>query len=171
MESLILTLLTIVCVVLSVAFVGALRSIAELRMRLLGYGERPGQGTMRIDAGRPIPRALAENLPEGTGAGIVAFLSETCSTCWELAGELHLFEGGHVSAVLPGSVSSSMRERLGPDIQLMEPEVGLEISEDMQINMTPVVVLHENGLVIGSAVGQGAESIADLTNLWKITVT
>ncbi|MGZ5384215.1 MAG: hypothetical protein ACXWH0_09555 [Acidimicrobiia bacterium] len=37
--------------------------------------------------------------------------------------------------------------------------------------MTPVVVLHQDGFIVGSAVGEGAESVAALDKLWKITVS
>ncbi|MGZ5414990.1 MAG: hypothetical protein ACXWDC_07865 [Aeromicrobium sp.] len=123
---------------------------------------------MRIDSGMPLPDRLVEALAAGAEAGIVAFLSETC---WDLAGELGRFRGGPVLAFFAGHVSGAMRSRLGEGVAIADPAVGRDVSEELRINMTPVVVLHQDGFIVGSAVGEGAESVAALDKLWKITVS
>jgi hypothetical protein len=87
MLTVLLVLLTVSCALLTVAFLGALRTLAAVRLQLHGYGGA-GTAAMRIDFGRKLPDALVAAFPRSDGDGLVAFLSGDCETCWGLADEL-----------------------------------------------------------------------------------
>ena len=167
MVTVLLVLLTAACVLLTIAFLGALRTLTALRLRLHGYGGA-GTAAMRIDYGRRLPDSLIEAFPGPAGDGLVAFLSTDCETCWNLAGELGSIRKCPVVACVVGAEEGegALRDRFGSDVIVAPRTLARGAAEEMRIDATPVVVLHRDGYIVASAIGTGVQDGADIERLW-----
>lgn len=165
MLTVLLVLLTVSCALLTVAFLGALRTLAAVRLQLHGYGGA-GTAAMRIDFGRKLPDALVAAFPRSDGDGLVAFLSGDCETCWGLADELGAVGKCPVVACLVGGDEKGLGERLGPGVIVAPRELARDVAEELRIDATPVVVLHRDGYIVASAIGTGVRDREDIDRLW-----
>jgi hypothetical protein len=158
--------LTITCVALTIAFLGTLRGIAEVRLRLAGAGAEGNQ--FRLDAGTGLPEGLLAVLPDPRRLSLLLFLSEDCPACWKLLDDLRAapIEGAQVAICINSDDPKRIRARLGPRVTNVDGPLAAQIFKQFNINTTPVAVVHRDGYVVGSAYGASAESIDTLRRLW-----
>ena len=157
--------LTFTCVALTVGFLGTLRGIAEVRLRLAGAGNTQ----FRLDAGTGLPEPLLAALADPRALGVLIFLSEDCGACWQLVDELPnlQLDGAPVTVCLIHADTGKMRDKLGPGFNVVEADVAAQAARHLRIDSTPIVVVHRDGYVVGSAHGSSAESIGTLQRLWS----
>lgn len=158
--------LTLACVALTFGFLGTLRGIAEVRLRLVGAGTEGTQ--FRLDAGTGLPEVLLAALPDPRRLGMLLFLSEDCAACWKLLDDLSTvpIEGAPVTICI-NSIDTKMRAKLAPTVTLVDGDVAAQAFKQFKIDSTPVAVVHRDGYVVGSAYGSSAESIETLQRLWS----
>ena len=78
-----LTILPVlVCVGMTVAVLGALRGIADIRIQLAGGGtDAESLANDKLMPGKPIPAGLRSQLPWGDEDTLVVFVSSHCEIC------------------------------------------------------------------------------------------
>lgn len=159
--------LTLTCAALTVGFLGTLRGIAEVRLRVLGAGRSDAQ--FRLDAGTALPEQLIAVLPDPRALGLLAFLSEGCAACWELIENLPklALNGTQIIYCVAKHADGKMRSRLGSDAIVVQQSVAEQVFKHFRIDSTPVVVLHRDGQVLGTAHGSAAQSIEGIYRLWS----
>lgn len=165
MIEILLIVLTLSTVMLTIAFLGALRGVAELRLRLQGHGRDLLTARMRVEEGRPLPPVLAPYVP-AVGNFVVAFLSSQCEACWRLSGDLRSFTEAPVFAALLGADVTSLRERLDGSATEVPASAGTDAAREMNIEVTPVVVFFRDRFVVGSSWGDAAGSEKDIREVW-----
>jgi len=158
---------TLVCVVLTVALLGALRGIAELRLRLLRIGGGMDQ-QFRIDAGHDVPAVVAAALPDPRSTTLIAMLSDDCPACHTVADVLlELFDDPRDVVVGLSRELGALRSRLDGHVTFMTPEATAEAMAAWHLSSTPVVVVQRGGVVVGSAYGPSVQSVDELRDLWE----
>jgi hypothetical protein len=167
---LILVALTGAVVLLTVAFLGTLRGLAEMRLRLAGH-DFTGLEPMRVDPGRPLPDELKAAFPAWTaGPGGILFLADDCPTCLRLASELGSFL--HADRLLVCHVAgpgTAIRERLPAAVTEIPEPVAAGVLSGLNVTMTPVVVLQQDGYIVARGVADGAETLEAIAHLWSVT--
>jgi hypothetical protein len=154
----------------TVAFLGTLRGLAEMRLRLAGH-DFTGLEPMRTDPGRPLPEELKAAFPAWTAApGGILFLADDCPTCLRLAGELGSFP--HVDRLLFCPVTGDgreIRERLPAAVTEVPEPVAVGLVDALNVWVTPVLVLQQDGYIVARGLASGAESLEAIENLWTVT--
>jgi hypothetical protein len=158
--------LTLTCVALTIAFLGTLRGIAEVRLRLAGAGADESQ--FRLDAGTGLPEGLLAVLPDPRRLSLLLLLSDDCPACWKLLDDLRAapIDGAQLATCINSDDSRKIRARLGPRATIVDGLLAGQIFKQFKINATPVAVVHRDGYVVGSAYGSSAESVDALRRLW-----
>jgi hypothetical protein len=147
----VLGILTAVCVLLTVVFLGTLRGVVELRLMLkgsIGSAAHP-----RLDAGFPIPDVLLRALPEPQNTALIVFISEGCEPCRELVALLPGLPADQVLACIMGADKGEIRSRLASDVIVAESKTSSRAFEELKLKATPVAVIQHGGRVIGHAQG------------------
>jgi hypothetical protein len=150
------------CGVLTVATIGLYRSVADVRLYLSGH--RSEKGTLIAD-GLELPIDSGVLSLDQTGSGLLLFMRSSCPMCAELANEISTrrsslpitiaVEGDTRLPAMPESVS-----HVGTDL-------AAQLFEMLRITETPLALLLQDQLIRGSAMGDGARSLAQLTHLWN----
>lgn len=162
MTAVLAVVLTVSCIALTVAFLGTLRTAAELRLRIAGAGDE--SGAFRLDAGTSLSEKLLSSLPDLHAVGLLLFLSEDCSTCWQLVEQFHLLGLGDapLAVCIIGRDKGDMRRRFPPKVLIIEPSIARDAARHFNIDTTPIAVVHRDGYVVGSARGGGIDRIQRL---------
>ena len=152
----ILLVLTAATALLTVAFLGTLRGLAEMRLRLAGH-DFTGLEPMRTDPGRPLPEDLKAAFPAWAAApGGILFLADDCPTCLRLAGEL--------GEIVP--IVDDLRPEVAAGVQdgLRRPGEGDHRRPDVggDLLLGPLA-RHARGLA------SGAETLEAIEHLWNVT--
>jgi hypothetical protein len=159
----VLSLLTVVCLLLTVVFLGTLRGVVELRLMLkgsIGSAAHP-----RLDAGYPVPDVLLRALPEPQNTALIVFISEGCEPCSELVGLLPELRADQVLACVMGTDKGEIRGRLGADVIIADSATSSRAFEELKLKATPVAVVQHGGRIIGHA--QGLATTGDPTELQR----
>src|SRR2546430_3860551 len=158
--------LTVSCAALTVAFLGTLRGIAEVQLRVRGVGS---ENKFRLNAGTSLPDVLMPSLSNPRALGLLLFVSEGCSACWQILEELpKLNLGGAPVAVCRTSAGpGTMRERFASSqVTWIEETIAIQVVQQLGITSTPVIIVHRDGYVVGTAHGSSAESMDTIRRLW-----
>jgi hypothetical protein len=168
MMLLILVAMTAVVVVLTLSFLGTLRGIAELRLRILGH-DFTGREPMRVDPGRGLPIELTTAFPVWTKSqGAILFLADDCSACLKLADDLRSLRHAEQFLVCPTSKSRERLEALVPaSMTMLSEELAAHVTSNLNVTMTPVAVIQQDGYIVGRGFGPGAETIEAIEHLWS----
>ena len=162
--------LVVMCVVLTVAFLASLRGIAELRLRLAVDSGLTGPPHLVI--GRRLPDQLLERLGEHQTESIVAFLSGTCGSCLQLAGELDRTAAPVVACVVgPPDETERVLAAMPDGIPVITGDVAEQLRIDMTVQTFPTAVVQRDGYIVVIGQGSGADAAADLDDLWRQGVT
>lgn len=166
----VLLALTAATVLLTVAFLGTLRGIAEMRLRLAGH-DFTGLEPMRTDPGRPLPEELKAAFPAWTKApGGILFLADDCATCLRVAGELGSFT--HADRLLLCRVTgdgTEIRKRLPAAVTDIPEPLAAGLVDAWNVTMTPVVVLQQDGYIVARGLASGADTLEAIESLWDVT--
>ena len=166
----VLLALTAATVLLTVAFLGTLRGIAEMRLRLAGH-DFTGLEPMRTDPGRPLPEELKAAFPAWAAApGGILFLADDCPTCLRLAGELGSFP--HLDRLLFCPVAgdgTEIRVRLPTAVTEIPEPVAAGLLGALNVWITPVLVLQQDGYIVARGLASGAETLEAIEHLWNVT--
>lgn len=165
MQTAVVVVLTATCVILTIALLGALRGIAELRLRLVRAGSG-ADGQLHLSAGRVLPDLLTAALPD-EGYTLVAFLSDECETCWQVAAHLRELDVPVVVALEKDT--GDLRNRLDGHATFLPAEVAHSSTAELNITFTPVAVVVREGTVAGVAYGESVEDLSNLTQFWTLT--
>jgi hypothetical protein len=162
MATVLAIVVTLSCIALTIAFLGTLRTAAELRLRIAGAGDQ--SSGFRLDAGTGLPERLLASMPDLRAFGLLLFLSEDCSSCWQLVERLPLlgFGNGPVTVCVIGRDNGEMRRRLPSKTLVVEPSIARDAARHFNIDSTPTAVVHRDGYVVGSARGGGIERVQQL---------
>jgi hypothetical protein len=155
---------TVMCGVLTVAFLGTLRTLTQLRLRLAGYGEGALPTSALLGAGVALPAELVDAIPDPGDDAIVAFLSGTCESCWSLADELGRVDVDQVLACVVDE-ADELAERLPARVTIVEPSAAARAAESLGIDVTPVVIHQRDGYVVGASYGSSAHTVSDVNAL------
>jgi hypothetical protein len=155
--------MTAMCVLLTVAFLGALRGVAELRLHLRGYAPA-GLESLRLAAGNELPEQLVGALPRPGDDALIVFLSSGCQSCWELAVQLEEVGVDQVLACMLAE-DQGLRDRLPTSATVAELGVARSAADALGVRSTPLVVLQRDGYILGTAAGVSAQSAKDLQRL------
>ena len=162
-----LAVLTATCCALTVALLGALRGVAELRLRLVRAGSVSGDG-FRLDSGRVLPELLEAALPaEPT---LVGFVSDDCHACRRLMDELDrlALPPDRVVLAVTGKDTGELRRRA--TASFLPDETAHAAAHELGLDFTPVVIIAANGAVAAVAYGESLHSREELQRLWEQTV-
>lgn len=162
-----LGVLTAVCVLLTVAFLGILRGVVELRLQMSG---RVGTSAAspELIAGRELPGALLRMLPNPQQPALIAFVSDGCSACEQMVALLPAIPVTTVACVL-GKDSGEIREHLGSEVIVSDPADAQTAARALKLTTTPVVLLQHAGRVMGSASGMSTQTADELQRWWDHT--
>jgi len=163
MITIVLVLLTVTCALLTVVFLGTLRGIAELRLRLSG---RTDASHTFIDAGTALPASLLQALPDPEAATLIAFVSDGCDACKELATLLPTVPVPVVAGIL-GHDGGDIRSHLGDDTVFVEAAITADVAREWSINGSPLIILQASGRVVGSAYGVSTRTADELQLWWQ----
>lgn len=162
-----LAVLTATCCALTVALLGALRGVAELRLRLVRAGSVSGDG-FRLDSGRVLPDLLSAAVPaEPT---MVGFVSDDCPACLHLLDELdHLgLPAGRLVLAVTGKDTGELRRRAA--VPVLPAEAAYAAAHDLGLDFTPIVIIAADGAVAAVAYGESLRSGDELRRLWDQTI-
>src|SRR5438132_923063 len=123
--------LTVSCAALTVAFLGTLRGIAEVQLRVRGVGS---ENKFRLNAGTSLPDVLMPSLSNPRALGLLLFVSEGCSACWQILEELpKLNLGGAPVAVCRTSAGpGTMRERFASSqVTWIEETIAIQVVQQL----------------------------------------
>jgi hypothetical protein len=152
------------CVVLTIAFLGCLRGIAELRLRLTGRGVDPAS---QLIIGRKLPELLVRLIPEPAADALVVFMSSSCGTCLGLAAELDKLAGRQVVACVLGDDSAALVGMLPPYVTVIQGGQAEAVDKELPMAMWPSAILQRDGFMMAVAMGGDANSAAALEQLWE----
>lgn len=173
MVRLVAVALVAICVVLTVAFLAALRGIAELRLRLAQDGGAAGPPKLVI--GRRLPDSVVEALAGPAGLGpqsLVVLLSTTCGSCLRLASELGRVQAPLVACVVgePGPTADHVRAAVPAGVPVIAGDLARQIRTDLNIHTFPTAVVQRDGYIVATGQGSGADAAANLDHLWRQAV-
>lgn len=162
-----LGVLTAVCVLLTVVFLGTLRGIVELRLQMSG---RVGTSAAspELVAGRQLPVALLRVLPDPQQPALIAFVSDGCGACEQMAALLPAIPVTTIACVL-GKDTGDIRQHLGSEVIVSDPADTQAAARALKLTTTPVVLLQHAGRVVGSAFGVSTQTVDELQRWWDHT--
>jgi hypothetical protein len=165
--------LVAMCVVLTVAFLAALRGVAELRLRLAQDGGAAGLPKLVI--GRRLPDSAVEALAGLAGLGpqsLVVLLSTTCGSCLRLAGELGRVSAPVVACIVgePGPAAEDVRAAVPAGVPVIADDPARQIRSDLNVHTFPTAILQRDGYIVATGQGSGADAATDLEHLWRQAV-
>lgn len=166
----IIVILTITCCALTVALLGALRGIAELRLRLVRAGSGADKG-FRLDSGLVLPEILVAALPDPRAVTLVGFVSDDCAACLALLDQLERLDlaPDRMALAVTGRDTGELRRRFEDRAAILAPEVSRACAEELGLDITPVVVIAAGGVVAAVAHGDSLQSVSELRRLWETT--
>jgi hypothetical protein len=166
----IIVILTAGCCVLTVALLGALRGIAELRLRLVRAGSGADKG-LRLDSGRVLPEILVAALPDPRAATLVGFVSDDCAACLTLLDNLDRLDlpPDRVALAVTGKDTGELRGRFEGRAVILPSEVSHACADELGLEVTPVVVIAAAGAVAAVGYGDSLLSLDELRRLWETT--
>jgi hypothetical protein len=169
--TIIIVILTISCCALTVALLGALRGIAELRLRLVRAGSGADKA-LRLDSGRVLPEILVAALPDPHAATFVGFVSDDCAACLALLEQLDRLElpPDRVVLAVTGKDTGEVRRRFEGRAAILPSEVAHAGADELGLEVTPVVVIAAAGAVAAVGYGDSLLSLTELRRLWETTV-
>lgn len=141
--------LALACFALTVATLGALRGVAELRLRL-----EQGVSLFEQDwimAGKWLPASITERIARPDGESVILLLSEGCSSCRKAARLVMATTPLRVSAIIAGNSDLS----LGSDVEVISGSEGIAVLEELEVMDVPVAIHQRDGTILGSARGPG----------------
>ncbi|MFF5182090.1 hypothetical protein ACFY2Q_29120 [Micromonospora sp. NPDC000316] len=165
--------LVAMCVVLTVAFLAALRGVAELRLRLAQ--DDGAAGPPKLVIGRRLPDSVVEALA-GLGElgprSLVVLLSTTCGSCLRLAGELGRVQAPLVACVIgePGPTADDVRASVPAGVPVIAGDVARQIRTDLNLHTFPTAIAQRDGYIVATGQGSGADTAANLDHLWRQAV-
>jgi hypothetical protein len=172
MMLLVLVALTAAVVLLTIAFLGTLRGLAEMRLRLAGHDFTGTDAeAMRTDPGRPLPAKLEAAFPAWTAApGGILFLADDCATCLRLAGELDSLPFADRLLVCHVGGDGAVTSKRLPETVTQIPEPIAEgLVSFLNIRLTPLLVLQQDGYIVGRGFAEGADTPQAIEHLWTVT--
>lgn len=167
MTTVITAALSLTCAVLTVALLGALRGIAELRLRLVRAGSG-ADGSFRLASGRVAPDLLNDALtPRIIGDALVAFLADDCEGCWEVAENLKQLGVAPSNLAIALDVDrGELRQELAPHGWFLPAEVAKSAALELGIDFTPVLIIVRDDAIVGVAYGTSVTSLDELRRFW-----
>lgn len=154
--------------VLTVTLLGGLKQLAEIQVAFLQGREvsTTRDVTPVIPSGVSLPTAVLDCLPAIEGRRLIAVLSEGCPQCVAAA---RLLASRPESPLAVGILGPNRGEVLSI-LPSTHTELSLAavsaLSEEMHVVHPPVVIVEENGMVIGSGHSDGVTSEESLSILW-----
>jgi len=164
MITIVLVVLTAVCALLTVAFMGALRGIVEMRLQITGRGET-SPASMALMAGRELPGPLLRTLPDPMKPALIAFVSEGCDACEQMVALLPMVPVTTIACVL-GKDTGEIRKLLDSRVIVADADFGDSAARALKLTATPVIILQYAGRVVGSASGVSTQTADELQRWW-----
>jgi hypothetical protein len=163
LETALLVVTAVAVATLTIAVLGLLRRVTDLRLLLSGHGD-VRRSSLRLVAGRQVPP-----LPDDPLAGdvLLVFASPGCDTCAALLGELDRVAGGGRVAVVPVDATAASLLPLAADgVEVLDDASAGVLVEDLAIDATPYVVALRDRFVLGHAHGESIASASQVQAFW-----
>ena len=159
LETALLVVTGVAVIGLTVAVLGLLRRVTDLRLLLSGHSEAP-RSQLRMVAGRELPAGAVD------GDALLVFATAGCDSCTALLGELDHVRGGTVVVVPADGDAAELRPLVAEGVPLLDDGEARRLVDDLGIDTTPFVLAQRDGIILGHAYGESAASALHLEELW-----
>jgi hypothetical protein len=164
-ERLVLVLLVGSSGVLTVVLLGCLRSLADLRLELAA-GQRRGAVGAALATGRPLPEAVANELPWLGEDGLVLFLSSDCPLCTELRAILPDIKIRNLAFGVIGE-RAELLDELGPMGVVLSEATARAAADEFGLEYVPLGIHQRDGVIVGSIHTEALASIEEIERFWQ----
>jgi hypothetical protein len=162
LETALLIVTAVAVATLTVAVLGLLRRVTDLRLLLSGHGD-VARSSLRLVAGRQVPPLPDDPLE---GDVLLVFASAGCDTCAALLGELDRVAGGRVAVVPTEGTAASLLPMVAGGVQVLDDAAARLVVDDLDIDATPYVVALRDRFILGHTHGESATSATQLQAFW-----
>ncbi len=161
--------LTAACALITVALMGTLRRLAEIRLRLTGVTDgSPTADVLQIPRNTSFPEEVTSELPFAD-LGVIALLSDDCPDCRAVATSLQeLRPQMAVHVALLGDDRGEIRRLLPSAASFLSRRAVEKLRGRYGINRTPVLIFHQGGTVVTSGHSKGIASIEQIGDLLQL---
>jgi hypothetical protein len=148
-------------VALTVAVLGLTRRVTDVRMTLSGHGGVAED--LRADAGRLLPDGLVEELgPQYRSHALLVFASAHCEVCLTLLDGLAADTDLPVVVCPTGGDQGQLERAVDPRLAVIAGDVSESAARELHIVQTPLVLVQRDGVILGHARGDSAQSAAQV---------